>query len=180
MSANFVIGSLIAGVLSTPVAPTSPGVRSATYIEQSKPLVRIIVLTEDSGDKDELADRKVSVKDLADALASKKKVFTAAKDEDDAELLVEVIGRAFTVPKVIFGVGPRPGQSTITSGPTKAAELRVRLRTRPGEIVDFKNKNKAADNPRGWKSAAEDIADQIERWQRARVVRVPAPQPSFQ
>jgi hypothetical protein len=40
--------------------------------------------------------------------------------------------------------------------------------------VDFTNKNKAADTPRGWKSAADDLADQIDKWlleHRAEIVR---------
>ena len=160
MPTNFVIVSLLAGAVGF-LIPTVP----------QRPVVRILVLTDDSGQKDELEARKTSVEDLSAALAGKKKIFTAAKDEDDAELIVEVISRALTVPKVIIGLGPRPGQAGVATGPTKAAELRVRMRTRPGETVDFKNKNKASDNPRGWKSAADDIADQIERWQLARVVR---------
>ncbi len=30
--------------------------------------------------------------------------------------------------------------------------------------VSLQNKNKAYDNPRGWKSAAEDLAEQIDKW----------------
>jgi hypothetical protein len=143
---------------------------------QAKPLVRVYVYTDELGDRDALADRKTSVKDLADALVARKKTFTAAKDDADAQLLIEVIGRAVAVPKIVLGIGPRPGQSGIATGPAKTAELRIRLHTRPGEIVDFKNKNRAADNPRGWKSTAEDLAAQIERWQLAQVVRAPLPE----
>ncbi len=170
MRANLVISAAMAAFLSA----AAPGFALAP---QAKTPVRIHVSTDDTGDPDELANRRASVRDLASALTGKKNVFIAAADEDDAELVVEVIGRGLTVPRVIIGLGPRPGQSTISSGPSKAADLRARLTTRPGEIVDFRNKNKAADNPRGWKSAADDIADQIERWQRARVVRSPSPEP---
>jgi len=163
MPAIFVISALCAAIVAAAAPASTPA--------QSKAPARVIVFTDDSGDPAELASRKTSVKDLTDALAAKKKLFVGTTNEDDAELLIEVIDRAVTVPKVVIGIGPRPGQSTMASGPARAAELRVRLKTRAGEPVDFKNKNKAADNPRGWKSAADDIADQIERWHLARVVR---------
>jgi hypothetical protein len=128
-------------------------------------IVRVFVETNDQGDPAEVADRRTSVKDLAAALGSKRKAFTVVEDVDKAHLSIEVIERAYNVPKVVFGLGARPGQSTIGAAPVRTAELRVRVTAVPGELaVNLKNKNRAADNPRGWKSAAGDLADQIEKW----------------
>ncbi len=128
----------------------------------------MFVQTDDKGDGEELAARQASVKDLSAALASKKKSFVIAENEDNADIEIEVLGRGVTIPKVVIGVGgggSRPGQAPIGSGPVRNAELRVKLTMKTNELTaDFKNKNRAADNPNGWKSAAGDLADQIEKW----------------
>ena len=49
-------------------------------------LVRIFVQTDDSGEATELASRQQSVKDLASALASKKKALTVVEDEAMEEM----------------------------------------------------------------------------------------------
>ena len=134
-------------------------------------VVRVFVQTDDAGEPSELAARQLSAKDLAAALASKKKTLRVVEDEDSADIVVDVVDRALTIPKVVFGLGTRPGEPGAI-GPTKTAVLRVRLTSATGLGTDFTNKNKAADNVRGWKSAAEDIADQIDKWLlRVRVVR---------
>jgi hypothetical protein len=86
--------------------------------------------------------------------------------EDAADLDVEVIIRGLTVPKFVIGIGARPGDPPGGNAPLKVAVLRVRL-TRGEVATDFTNKNKPGDTPRGWKSAADDIVDQIEKWIRA-------------
>ena len=146
------------------LAMTIFGSAGQTPAMQQK-IVRVFVETNDQGDPAEVADRRTSVKDLAAALGSKKKAFAVVEDVDKADLSIEVIERAYNVPKVVFGLGARPGQSTIGTAPVRTAELRVRVAVVPGELaVSLKNKNRAADNPRGWKSAADDLADQIEKW----------------
>lgn len=134
-------------------------------------VVRVFVQTDDGGEPSELAARQASAKDLSAALASKKKTLRVVEDEDSADIVIDVVDRALTIPKVVFGLGARPGEPSAI-GPTKTAVLRVRLTSATGLGTDFTNKNKAADNPRGWKSAAEDIADQIDKWVlRVRVVK---------
>jgi hypothetical protein len=139
--------------------------------ESTARIVRVFVQTDDAGEPSELAARQVSARDLAAALASKKKTLRVVEDEDSADIVIDVVDRALTIPKLVLGLGARPGEPGAI-GPTKAVVLRVRLTASTGLGTDFTNKNKAADNPRGWKSAAEDIADQIDKWVlRVRVVR---------
>jgi hypothetical protein len=156
MTANFVIGTmLIAAFALAPVLAES----------QAEKPVRVFVQTDDSGVAEELSARRTSVKDLSDALASHKKLFVVVDDEDKSEMQIEVLGRGLTVPKIVFGLGPRPGESTIATAPAKNAELRIRVTVTSSDLTtERKNKNKANDNPRGWKSAADDLADQLEKW----------------
>ena len=128
-------------------------------------IVRVFVETSDLGEGDELADRRTSVRDLVAALGAKKKMFAVVDDEAKADVAIEVIQRAYVVPKVVLGIGARPGQSTIGATPVRTAELRVRATVTATTLsVAFKNKNKPADHPRGWRSAADDVADQIAKW----------------
>ena len=124
-------------------------------------LVRIFVQTDDSGEASELAARQQSVKDLASALASKKKALAVVEDEAVADLTVEVLSRGLVVPKVVIGISPRPGEPAGMAAPTRTVVLRVRL-TLAGEPVEFTNKNKPQELPDGWKRAADDIGNQIE------------------
>lgn len=158
---TFVIAGLFAALVAMPAMPAAT--------TQAAKLLRVFVQTDDSGDGEELAARQQSVRDLSQALASKKKIFVIADSEDSADVEIEVVGRGVTIPKVVIGIGPRPGPSSIATGPVKAAELRIRVSLKSPAVGydsagNLKNKNKAADNPRGWKSAADDLADQIEKW----------------
>ena len=125
--------------------------------------VRVFIQTDAVGDPDELAARRVSVKDLAAALAAKRKTAEIVANEDRADMVVDVLSRGLMVPKVVMGLGPRPGQPATSSGPVRTAVLRVRLIFDDNSVV-FTNKNKPAESVRGWKSAADDIGDQIEAW----------------
>lgn len=158
---KFVIVALLA-------VHTTPGVNSGSSLPESSGqtprIVRAYVFTEESGHPDELAARRTSVKDLSDALASKKKTIAVVKTADEADIEIEIVGRGINVPKVVIGLGPRPGETTIPSGPARMAELRVRAEAKAGLAADFKNKNRANDHPRGWRSAADDLADQIDKW----------------
>jgi hypothetical protein len=158
MTANFVIATLFAaGSALAHVAPQSRP-------QIPKP-VSVFVHTDDTGVAEELAARQTSVKDLSEALTSRKKLFTVVDEEEKSEIQVDVRGRGLTVPKVVLGLGPRPGESTIGSAPTKNAELSIRVSVTSRDLrAELKNKNKANDNPRGWKSAAADLADQLEKW----------------
>jgi hypothetical protein len=126
-------------------------------------LVRVFVHTDDGGDPVERTARRESVKDLTDALAGKKKTIAIVTDEDLADLALEVLDRSLTVPRVVFGVGARPGQPPGGNALMRAVVLRVEL-TWAGEPFEFRNKNTVAEARPGWKGAAGDLAKQIEKW----------------
>jgi hypothetical protein len=133
-------------------------------------VVRVFVKTDEGGEGSELAGRRQSVTDLAAAFAVKKKVFVVVADEEKADLIVEVIDRSVVTPKVVMGLSPRPGDpSSIAgmNGPVRTAILRARVVRRDHTPI-FTNKNKPAESARGWKSAAEDLAGQIEKWLKER------------
>jgi hypothetical protein len=165
MTANFVIATLfIAGSALAPVISACDDEVLPSQ-SQTQKLIRVFVETDDSGVAEELAARKTSVKDLSEALGSRRKLFVVVDDEDKSEIQIEVLGRGLTVPKVVLGLGPRPGESSIGSAPAKNAELRIRVTVTSSDLTaELKNKNKANDNPRGWKSAADDLVDQLDKW----------------
>jgi hypothetical protein len=133
-------------------------------------LVRVFVHTEDAGESSELSARRDSVKDLTAALANKKKSVAIVESEDAADVVVEIVSRGTVVPKVVIGLTPRgqpPGANV------RVAVLQVRMEWLT-EKVQLSNKNKPNDNPGGWKSAAGDVADQIDKWineRRAAILR---------
>jgi hypothetical protein len=163
----FVVATL-AVLLSSALAPAlaqeaTAGKQGATGKPGPAPsLIRVFVET-DPGDGKEFTNRQQSVKDLSEALAAKKKIIVIVDDEDKADVVVEVVERDLEVPKVVLGVDVRPGRSTGMNAPVTRATLKLRLTSGPDEL-DLKNKNTANDNPGGWKSAAEDLAGQIEKW----------------
>lgn len=121
-----------------------------------------------------------SAKDLTAALAGKKKLFTIVDDEDKADVVLEVQERTVTVPKIVIGIGPRPGQSTNPASTMPAREARLHVGgslVHGDESVDMRNKNRANDHPGGWKSAAEDIAKQVEKWVSDRRAKILAARP---
>ena len=125
---------------------------------------RVFIQTDDSGDPEELAARRASVKDLIGSLAARRKTALIADSEERADIVVDVLSRALMVPRVVVGLGTRPGQpAAASSGPVRTPVLRVRL-TFDDDSVVLTNKNKPAESARGWKSAADDIGDQIEAW----------------
>ena len=121
-----------------------------------------------------------SAKDLTAALAGKKKLFTIVDDEDKADIVLEVQERTVTVPKIVIGIGPRPGQSTNPASTMPAREARMHVGgslVHGDESLDMRNKNRANDHPGGWKSAAEDIAKQVEKWVSDRRAKILAARP---
>jgi hypothetical protein len=154
----------LAGILAALAALPLPSEQEATRVTPS--VVRIYVHTADSSDARELAARRESVADVAAALATKKKVLSVVSEKEQADVLLELIERGWTVPKFMIGLGARPGQPPGAGGtPMRAVQLRVRLRVRDREeTVDFTNRNTPLESSRGWKSAADDIAKQIEKW----------------
>lgn len=133
-------------------------------------LVRIFVQTEESGEGSELAGRRQSVKDLALSIASKKKTLAVVDAALKADLVLEVVDRGVTVPKVVMGYFPRPGDPASIAGmggPVRIVVLRARL-SDGHESPIFSNKNKPSESKGGWQSAADDIAGQIEKWVKER------------
>ena len=148
------------------VAALAFGLTGPPAIRLQTPLpapMRVFVRTDDGGEETELAARRQSVEDLVEALEDKKKHIRLVKDRAQAEIVIEVLDRGVTVPRVVFGIGGRPGQPPGGTSPARYAVLRVEL-TFGDEALELKNKNKAFDHPGGWKSAAEDIAKQVEKW----------------
>jgi hypothetical protein len=127
-------------------------------------LIRVYVHTADGGHEEEVAARRVSRKDLATALAGKKKVIVVVEDGDNADVSIEILGRAVEVPRVVIGLAGRPGQPS-SPGLVRLGTLNVSLESGPVTLA-LSNKNRTNDNPGGWKSAAENIADQTEKWVR--------------
>jgi hypothetical protein len=139
------------------------GVPPSSSAQAAPPPMRVFVRTDDTGDGEELAGRQQSVKDLAEALAGRKKYVVLVEDRREAQIVLDIVDRGVTVPRVVFGMGARPGQPPGGSAPARTAVQRVELAFDGDELV-LRNKNTAFDNPRGWKSAADDIAKQVQKW----------------
>ena len=154
-------GRAVVRVLACLVAML-PAVPSSAQIPAAPAVVKVFVQTDDTGDPSELSARRESVKDLTSTLAAKRKTTAIVDTEDHADIVVDVLSRGLIVPKVVIGLGARPGQPA-SANPVRAAVLRVRL-TLDDNAVVFTNKNKPSESPRGWKSAADDIGHQIEEW----------------
>jgi hypothetical protein len=125
-------------------------------------LIRVYVHTADGGHAEELAARRTSLKDLATALAARKKLIVVIDDEDRADVSIEIMGRAIEVPRVVIGLAGRPGDPP-SPGLVRLGTLNVSLESGP-VTLRLSNKNRTNDNPGGWKSAAENVADQTEKW----------------
>ena len=132
-------------------------------------LIRVHVHTDEGGDPIELEARRDSIKHLAVAIAGKKKAMVAVSSLSDADVFVEVEGRGVTVPKVVIGLsggmgspGGRPGP---VPQPVRIAQLRVTFQIAGDtDSSPIANKNRVNENESGWKSAAEDVVKQLEKW----------------
>ncbi len=149
----------VALLLVWPGAPAQTGGGSAI----APSLVRVFVHTDEDGEATELAARRQSVKDLGSAIASKKKSLALVDAEENADVVLTIDDRAVTVPKIVFGLGARPGQQPGGGGVVRVVVLHMTLAW-SNRSTRFSNKNKPFENPRGWKSAADDIANQVEKW----------------
>ena len=142
-----------------------------TALPPDPSLIRVRVTTDDAGVAEELAARRNSVTHLAAALGANKKsgLTIVTRPDDPADIVVDVQDRGVTVPKVVIGIGRGMGSPTgrapLDPQPVKAAQLRVTVTiANDKEPVEIKNTNRASDTESGWKSAAEDIAKQIDKW----------------
>lgn len=127
-------------------------------------LIRVYVHTEDGGDADELGARQQSVKDLVAAITSKKKkTLAVVETRDAADVVVEVLTRGLETPRVVIGLAPRPGQpGAMGTGMVRTAVLQVGVTIGPDDLT-VRNKNKPNTTPNGWKGAAENIVDQVDK-----------------
>ena len=138
-------------------------------------LVRVYVGTDDGGHPSELAARRESMKHLIAALA-KKKPLAIVDDEDKADVVVEVIDRGLTVPRVAFGSATMTGGGTPGPTPPPTRIVHLRVTASAGRVVDpieITNKNRPVESEPGWKAAADDIAKQVDKWiadHRARII----------
>jgi hypothetical protein len=139
-------------------------------------LIRVYVHTRAGvGDAAALAQ---SARDLTAALARQKKLFTIVEAEDRADVALEVQDRTLTVPKIVIGIGSGPGSSPASTAPVREGRLHVGgSLVHADESIEIRNKNRVNDHPGGWKSAAEDIAKQVEKWVKGRRAKILAARP---
>ena len=140
-------------------------IQSPASAPKTPPPIPVYVYTDARGDAPELAARRESAKDLSGALG-KKKGLVPTEDEVEADVTIEVVERTTTIPKFAFGAVVPPGQhpgAPAVMTPVRQVHLRVKLRWRSA-VFEFTNKNSPADTGGGWKSAAEDVAKQLEKW----------------
>jgi hypothetical protein len=152
------------GLLLTVVLCTvSP--QSGEAAAQADPkLVRVYVSTTPAGSAEDSAARRESVAQLKVVFGAKKKEVVVAEDEEKADVAIDVVGREMSTPKIVIGLGPRPGQPT-TQSPSRLVHLRVELEApRLETTLQFENKTRIYDTGPGWKSAADDVAKQILKW----------------
>ena len=147
------------------------GWQSPTATPQLDPkLIRVHIQTDEGGDPSELAARRESVKHLLSAIAGKKKAgLIVADTEDAADVVVEVEQRGITVPKVVIGLSGGMGSPHGRPGPATQQVRIVKLGVtiaiaREGDPSELTNKNRPNETASGWKSAADDVAKQVEKW----------------
>jgi len=162
---------VIAGLVVAVAWALTPSSPASVPVQPSQTAVaRVFVKTDDGGEKSELAARQQSVVDLTDALGAKKKTFTVVESESAADVVVDVLDRGLYVPKVVMGIGPRPGDPSTIPGmvtPVRSPVLRIRV-THGTVATTFTNKNKPPESTRGWQEAAADLTGQIEKWLKAK------------
>ena len=134
---------------------------------QVKPLPSVYVFTDKASDDGALKAREESVKDLKDAFAGRKKVLVLTDNEDRAEVVVEVLERTSTIPKIRIGITPPNSRVPGVDTPMRVVRLKVKV-TRGDDKTEFTNKNTPFENDNGWESAAADVAKQIEKWMLAK------------
>ena len=146
---------LAVALLSTPLSQTgSPA--------PDPKLIRVYVHTDGGGEASELRDRQDTVKDISSWLADKKKDVVIVASEDGADVIVEVIQRWFSTPRVVMGVGG--GRQGINPPPpSQIAHVRAEFR-HARKTTSITNKNEPLLSNRGWKAAADDVAKQIHKW----------------
>ena len=160
---------MIVALLLSFALGAGPQVPAATPQLDPK-LIRVHVQTDDGGDASELAARRDSVKHLLASIAGKKKAGIVVADaEDGADVVVEVEQRGVTIPKVVIGLsggmGSPSGRPSPATQQVRVVKLGVTVAiARDGDPSEITNKNRPNETESGWKSAADDVAKQIEKW----------------
>ncbi|MEO6223390.1 MAG: hypothetical protein ABIP90_09075 [Vicinamibacterales bacterium] len=133
-------------------------------------LIRVLVQTGEVGDPIEVEARRDSVKHLSLAVTGKNKAgVVLVSSESDADVIVNVESRSTTVPKVVIGLSGgmsspngRPGPAPT---PVKVVKLDATIGiARERDTTRLANKNRPKENESGWKSAADDVANQVNKW----------------
>ena len=161
------------GLLLTVVLSMASPQSGSAAAQPDPALVRVYVSTTPAGSPEDSAARRESVAHLKAALGAKKKEVVVAEDEEKADVAIDVVGREVSTPKIVIGLGPRPGQPG-TQAPSRLVHLRVELEApRLETTLQFENKTRVYDTGPGWKSAAEDVAKLVLKWiadNRARIL----------
>ena len=151
------------------LASAQPGAQVLAQPDPSP--VRVQVTTGEGGVPEELAARRESVTQLVAAIRANKKsgLLIATQSDEPVDIVIEVQDRGLTVPKVVMGLsggtGSPMGRTLPEARPVRVVQLRVTVTmTREGVPVEIKNKNRASETESGWKSAAEDVAKQVDKW----------------
>jgi hypothetical protein len=171
--------TLLVVLIGLGLSPAPQIAGAAAQVDPS--IIRVYVHTADMGDRDEVSARRESLTHLAHAIGGQKKgkVLAVVDAESAADVVVEVIERRVTVPRVVFGLGPsRAGgrSQPAMAPPTRHVTLVVTIELVSGsDPVEVRNKNRVVESEAGWKSAADDVAKQIEKWtsdRRAAILKV--------
>ena len=132
-------------------------------------LIRVHVQTDEGGDGTDVAARRESVKHLVASIVDKKKSGLVVADEDTADVIVNVETRGVTIPKVVIGLSGGMGSPNGRPGPATQQVRVVKLGVtvaiaRDGDPSEITNKNRPNETESGWKSAADDVVKQVEKW----------------
>lgn len=143
----------LAGQAAPPGSPSPPDPR----------LIRVYVEAAADPRASGAAALRESARDIAAAVAGKKKTLAVVAAAADADLIVSVLDRSVETPRFVMGLDPRQTQPLARPAPSRVVTLRVLLKS--GETaLEFTNKRKPLEAQDGWAVAAGDIVGQIDKW----------------
>jgi hypothetical protein len=157
------------GCLILSLSVVAGGQPAGALVTPDPRLIRVHVHTDEGGLAEDRVARRQSVTHLAAALVAQKKgkALVVVDAEATSDVVIEVRHRGLVMPRVAIGLGTmgtRPG-SRAPVIPARVVQLQVTMvAAGVSDPVEVTNKNRPPDHERGWKSAAEDIAKQAEKW----------------